>query len=89
MILESIAGFNRPGKGRIWVGEKEVQSLPPEEREISYVPQDLALFPHLKVKDNVLYGVRARRLDVRASEEYVRTLIHVMKIEHLLERYPA
>jgi ABC-type Fe3+/spermidine/putrescine transport system ATPase subunit len=88
LILESIAGFNKPEKGRIWIGEKEVQSLPPEEREISYVPQDLALFPHLKVKDNVLYGVRARRLNVGASEEYVRTLIHVMKIEHLLERYP-
>jgi ABC-type Fe3+/spermidine/putrescine transport system ATPase subunit len=88
LILESIAGFNKPEQGRIWIGEKEVQSFPPEDREISYVPQDLALFPHLKVRDNILYGVRARRLDVKASEEYVRTLIQVMKIEHLLDRYP-
>jgi ABC-type Fe3+/spermidine/putrescine transport system ATPase subunit len=88
LILESIAGFHRPEKSRIWIGEKEVQSLPPEEREISYVPQDLALFPHLKVKDNILYGIRARKLDMNLSEEYISTLIRVMKIEHLLERHP-
>ena len=50
LILESIMGLRKPKQGRIWIGEREVQSLPPEQREISYVPQDLALFPHLKVK---------------------------------------
>ena len=44
-ILESIIGLRKTVQGKIRIGEKEVQSLPPEQREISYVPQDLALFP--------------------------------------------
>jgi len=89
LILESIMGLRQPHKGRIWVGEKEVQNLPPEQREISYVPQDLALFPHLRVKENVLYGIRARNLNLKLYEKYIDDLIEVMRIGHLLERYPA
>ena len=89
LILESIMGFHKPKKGKIWIGEREVQNLPPEQREISYVPQDLALFPHLKVKENILYSIKARNLDIRPYEEYVELLIQEMKIGHLLERYPA
>ena len=89
LILESIMGLRKPKGGRIWIGDREVQSLPPERRGISYVPQDLALFPHLKVKENILYGIKARDLDMKAYEEYVYTLVEVMRIEHLLERYPA
>jgi ABC-type Fe3+/spermidine/putrescine transport system ATPase subunit len=89
LILESIMGLYKPKKGKIWIGEREVQDLPPEQREISYVPQDLALFPHLKVRDNILYGIKARNLAMKAYEEYVQALIQVMKIESLLERYPA
>ncbi len=89
LILESIMGLHKPKKGKIRVGEKEVQGFPTEQREISYVPQDLALFPHLKVKENILYGIKAKNLDLQNYEEYVQALIQVMKIGHLLERYPA
>ncbi len=89
LILESIMGLRRPRKGIIWVGEREVQGLPPERRGVSYVPQDLALFPHLKVKENILYGIQARKLEMKTFEEYVHTLVEVMKVGHLLERYPA
>lgn len=89
LILESIIGLRKPRAGRIWIDGKEVQGLPPERRGISYVPQDLALFPHLKVKENILFGIRARNLDMKTYEEYVHALIDVMKIDHLLERYPA
>ena len=89
LILESIMGLRKPQKGKIWIGEREVQNLPPERREISYVPQDLALFPHLKVKENIFYGIRAKNLDLKIYQEYVQALIQVMKIDHLLERYPA
>ncbi len=89
LILESIMGLHKPKTGRVWIGDKEVQGLPPERRGISYVPQDLALFPHLKVKENILFGIRARNLDMKIYEEHVHALVEVMKIEHLLERYPA
>jgi molybdate transport system ATP-binding protein len=89
LILESIMGLHKPKRGRIWIGDKEVQGLPPERRGISYVPQDLALFPHLKVRENILFGIRARDLDMKIYEEYVYALVEVMKIGHLLDRYPA
>jgi len=89
LILESIIGLHKPKKGKIWIGERQVQGLPPEQREISYVPQDLALFPHLTVRDNILYGIKARNLDLKSYEEYVQALIQVMKIQSLLVRYPA
>ena len=89
LILESIMGLRKPRTGRIWIGDKEVQDVPPEHRGISYVPQDLALFPHLNVKQNILFGIRARDLDMKTYEEYVGALVEVMKIGHLLERYPA
>jgi len=89
LVLESIMGLRKPKSGRIWIGDKEVQDVPPELRGISYVPQDLALFPHLKVKENILFGIRARNLDMKTFEEYVQALVGVMKIDPLLERYPA
>ena len=89
LILESIIGLHKPKKGKIWIGEKEIQPLPPERREISYVPQDLALFPHLNVRENILYGIRAKNHSLKTYEEYVGSLIQVMKVEHLLKRYPA
>jgi ABC-type Fe3+/spermidine/putrescine transport system ATPase subunit len=89
LILESIIGLHKPKQGKIWVGEKEVQGLPPEQREISYVPQDLALFPHLNVKENILYGIKAKNHSLNTFEEYVGSLIQVMRIGHLLERFPT
>ena len=89
LILESIMGLRKPTKGKIWIGEREVQTLPPERREISYVPQDLALFPHLNVRENIFYGIKARNLDKQVYEDYVQLQIQEMKVGHLLERYPA
>ena len=89
LILEFITGLHKPKTGRIWIGDREVQGLPPERRGISYVPQDLALFPHLNVKENILFGIKARDLNMKIYEEYVHALIEVMKIDYLLERYPA
>ncbi len=89
LILESIMGLRKPKTGRIWIGDREVQGLPPERRGISYVPQDLALFPHLMVKENILFGIRARELNMKVYEEYVHAMVEIMKIDHLLERYPA
>ncbi len=89
LILESIMGLQKPKRGKIWIGEGEVQNLPPEQREISYVPQDMALFPHLKVRENILFGIRARNLDMEAYEDYIDTLTRVTKLAPLLDRYPA
>ena len=61
-VLESIAGLRRPDEGVIQIGADRLVdtsaglSLPPHRRRVGYVPQDLALFPHLDVRRNILYG---------------------------------
>lgn len=63
-ILDAIAGLRRPRAGSIAVGGRLVFSseraidLPPHRRHVGYVPQDVALFPHMNVRRNVLYGRR-------------------------------
>lgn len=59
LLLEGILGIRRPEAGRVLLGGRDVTRLPPEARRVAYVPQDLALFPHLSVRDNVLFGLRA------------------------------
>jgi ABC-type sugar transport system ATPase subunit len=88
LILESIIGLRKINGGKILIYGKEIQELPPEERKISYVPQDLALFPHLRVRENLLYGLRARKQPIPANNGHVEELINALKIEHLLQRYP-
>ena len=64
-VLESIAGLRTPEQGVIRIGTRTLfdssagVDLPPAERHVGYVPQDLALFPHMNVRRNVLYGADA------------------------------
>jgi ABC-type sugar transport system ATPase subunit len=60
LLLEGLLGLRRPEAGRVLLDGRDATRLPPEERRVAYVPQDLALFPHLSVRENVLFGLRAR-----------------------------
>jgi molybdate transport system ATP-binding protein len=79
-LLELIAGLRKPRSGRISVHERVLTDgevfVPPRDRRIGYVPQDDALFPHLSVRQNVLYGARADNDDV----------IEVLELAPLLDR---
>jgi molybdate transport system ATP-binding protein len=63
-LLDLIAGLRQPASAYIQLDERVLtdtagrRAMPPREREIGYVPQDLALFPHLSVRQNLLYGQR-------------------------------
>jgi ABC-type sugar transport system ATPase subunit len=86
IILESIAGLQRFKKGEIWIGGKDVTSLPPERRQIGYVPQDYALFPFLNVRDNITFGLRRLGGKKDHNKERVESLAQILGIHHLLER---
>jgi len=88
LILESIAGLRRVREGQIFLGDEEVQHLPPEKRGVSYVPQDLALFPHLTVEGNLAFGLRSPARNFLKEDPHLRLLVETLKIEHLLQRYP-
>lgn len=87
LILESIVGLRKIERGKIIIDGEEVQHKPPEKRGISYVPQDLALFPHLTVQDNIFFGLKAKQKSLK-NDAYLNKLICALKIEHLLRRYP-
>ncbi len=85
LLLELIAGIKRPDEGRIIVGNRDVTDLPPERRNVGYIPQSYALFPHMTVFDNIAFGLRIRNLPL----DRVNRLAGALGITHLLHRKPT
>lgn len=88
LILESMIGLRKFQSGRILMAGKEIGGLPPEKRGISYLPQDLALFPHLTVRENLLFGLKAQKKFSGIEADGLGRLIEALRIGHLLGRYP-
>ncbi|MBW6484828.1 MAG: ABC transporter ATP-binding protein [Syntrophobacterales bacterium] len=86
LLLESILGLKRPSRGSILLSGREITDQPLEKRGISYVPQDLALFPHLTVEDNILYGLRMKGVQDPEHGRMVEMLIETVGIKELLQR---
>ena len=88
VLLECIAGLVRPESGDVWIGGKRVTDWPPERRRVGYLPQDYALFPHLSVRENLVFGLKVRRRKDEAVAA-IRELPGILGIEHLLDRDPS
>ncbi len=86
VFLETILGFYRPAGGRIYLKGKNITNYPPEKRNIAMVYQDYALFPHLTVRENIVYGLRYKPASV--SEDSFEGLVEMLGINGLLDRYP-
>jgi molybdate/tungstate transport system ATP-binding protein len=86
--VECLAGIYKIKKGEIRVDGVDIGRLPPEERQIGYVPQDYVLFPFLNVRDNILFGLQRRRTNPRESLKRMNLLADLLGISHLLDRDP-
>jgi len=84
ILLETIAGFHVPKKGKIFLHGRDITKLPPHRRGISMVYQDYMLFPHMTVEENIAYPLKLRG----GNLEDVRDIARRLKIDHLLKRYP-
>ncbi|MEJ2397138.1 MAG: ABC transporter ATP-binding protein [Gammaproteobacteria bacterium] len=84
-LLEAIAGFSPAQAGCLMLQGRDITAEAPELRRIAYVPQDLALFPHLTVEGNVAFGLRDGR---RASRGVLKRLLDEFKLNHLRTSYP-
>ncbi|NIQ40367.1 MAG: ATP-binding cassette domain-containing protein [Proteobacteria bacterium] len=86
LLLETILGIRHPDKGEIILDGKNITHLPPEDRHIAYVPQDLSLFPHLSPRDNILFGAKVRKIDGETVEKRLEYLTDHLDLDHIMER---
>jgi len=93
MTLQMIAGLMKPDQGSIRLGGQVLFDsrtgidVPPQHRSIGYVFQDLALFPHMTVRGNIMYG--ANGLAKREQREKAEEMIEIFHLEGLPEKKPA
>jgi len=89
ILLESIAGLHPIKSGEIWLNGREVTKLEAEKRGIGFVYQDYALFPHLSVKGNLLFGLKQKRRSKGERQLIVEWVTGLLGVSHLLERNPS
>lgn len=86
--LRCIAGFEIPDAGAISIGDRNITTLLPEQRDIGMVFQNYALFPHLTIFDNVAFGLRMRKRPPAEIRERVQRIMKVVGLEGFDKRYP-
>ena len=91
--LRLIAGFLEPSDGEIHVGDRVVSSktrtLPPEQRKMSMIFQSYALWPHMTVAENIVYGLRLRKINRETIAKKLDVILKATKLEILAQRYPG
>jgi ABC-type sugar transport system ATPase subunit len=87
-LLRLIAGLDRPTAGSIRLGEKDLAGVPPHRRNVALVFQNLALYSHLKVRDNLAFGLSPERRN-NGSLKRVEQTAELLGIGHLLDRFPS
>ena len=91
--LRLIAGFVEPSAGEIRVGDKLISSpahtVPPERRNMSMIFQSYALWPHMTVADNIVYGLKIRKMDRATIASKLDAILSTTKLAELAERYPG
>ncbi len=86
--LRIVAGLETATEGRVEIAGRDVTSLPPAARGVAMVFQSYALFPHLNVAENIVFGLRARRVRAPERARRLQRAVELLGIGHLLERKP-
>ncbi|RLG87762.1 MAG: sugar ABC transporter ATP-binding protein, partial [Thermoprotei archaeon] len=86
--LRIIAGLEKPTKGRVFIDDEDVTDLPPRARDVAMVFQTWALYPHMKVYDNIAFPLKLRKLPKDEIDRKVKEIAKILQIDHLLDRYP-
>lgn len=85
-ILQMIGGFVPPTSGRIHFGSEDVTELPPNKRPCNTIFQDLGLFPHMTVADNVAYGLRLRGTTPQSRKKRVADMLAIVALDGYEQR---
>ncbi len=87
--LRMIAGLESVSSGRILIGGEDVTGVPSSKRDLSMVFQSYALFPHLSVAENIIFGLKVRRVGRAERDEKLRKVTDLLGLSQLLERRPG
>ena len=88
-LLWIIAGLLSPSEGRVLINGVDVTAVPANKRSVGVVFQSYALFPHMTVSQNILFGPQNQRLSTAEGLEILRSVLELTRLEQLAHRYPA
>ncbi len=87
-LLRLIAGLIQPDEGKIYIGDKLVNDVPPEDRDIGFVFQTFALFPHMDAWNNVIYGPRVKGFDMKKAGTIGHEVLEMVRLDERLDAFP-
>src|SRR5216684_6220609 len=87
-LLRIVAGFIQQGSGKVIIGDRSVDTLPPNRREIGIVFQNYALFPHMSVAQNIAYGPAARGESRTVQAARVKEMLAIVQMGGFADRKP-
>lgn len=88
-VLRMVAGFEEPTRGEIRLDDTDVVGSPPFERDVNMVFQDLALFPHLTVAENIGYGLKQRGVPADERADRTERMLEMVRLEGYGDRNPS
>jgi multiple sugar transport system ATP-binding protein len=88
-LLRMIAGLEFADSGTVTIGNRDVTTLPPRQRDLGMVFQNYAVFPHLTVFQNIAFGLRMKHTDAATTDERVRWAADMVELSDLLQRRPG
>jgi len=87
-IIKCIAGLIEPSEGEIYIGERLVNNVPIQERGVGYVFQEIALFPHMNVYDNVSYGPTVKGWERTRTRSLAEEMLNLVALRDRMKDYP-
>ena len=87
--MRVVAGLEEATLGQILIGGRDVTNLPPRKRNVSMIFQNYAVWPHMKVFDNIAFALKIKKMPQQEIEETVRRVAEMTNIDMLLDRYPS
>ena len=87
-ILRMIAGLEEISGGEIFIGDKKVNNIHPKDRDIAFVFQSYALYPHMTVRENIAFGLKMRKVDKAEIEAKVAEAAKILNLTEYLDRKP-
>ncbi len=87
-LLRMIAGLEDITDGEIYIDDKKVNNIPPKDRDIAFVFQSYALYPHMSVRENIAFGLKMRKVDKATIDKKVQEAAEILNLGEYLDRKP-